>query len=240
MSSKRDHTPGQEWVPVPDLDDLILEPNESSENKGPALVGRIEALNVYDSERLNLLLVWKGLVPTANFIIAAQNLPGAEEQNALFQKVEALFTDLGLNFKEKPDYRGHENGHRFYQVAKSAKILDEFIGIDFSDRKNSERIGLLFGVPPTAAHAYANGPQFLIRDEDIPKKIRSMDYMAFSKFWFSREHWQQELETVKRWAEEIRHVDPKLYERLTEYHKIYPFPLFKIGHVKNEEVPPWP
>jgi hypothetical protein len=202
------------------------------------LVGRIESLNVYDSERLNLIMVWKEIVPTANFIIAGQNPPLSQaEQDTLSQNVEALFTDLGLKFRVKPDYKGHEFGNRFYQVAKSEEILNEFINIDFKDRKNSERIGLMFGIPQTAANAYAKGPQFLIRDEDIPAKIREQDYMAFSKFWFSREHWQEELETVKKWAQEIRQVDPKLYEKLVAYHKVFPFPLFKMGRIKTEEVP---
>ena len=238
MSLNEDHISGRESVPVQDLNGSFSLNKEVDHEKELALVRRIEALNVYDSERLNLLMVWRGIVPTANFIITTQNPPlSEEEQDTLYQKAEALFADLDLKFKEKTDYPGHEHGKRFYQVAQTEEILNEFIHIDFSDRKNSERIGLMFGIPLTAAHAYAQGPQFLIRDEDIPLKIRSQDYMAFSKFWFSREHWQDELATVKNWAEQIRNIDPKLYERLVDYHKVLPFPLFKMGRIKTEEVP---
>ncbi len=238
MSSGIDHTSEQDWVPVPDLNDIFLKKGKSDQEKEQVLVNRIEALDVYDSERLNLILVWRGLAPTANFIISARTPPRSkEEQKLLSQQVEALFTDIDLKFREKTDYPGHENGIRFYQVAKSEEILNEFIGMDFSDKKNSERIGLLFGVPHTAAAAYAKGAKFLIRDEDIPQKIRSQDYMAFSKFWFSKEHWQEELEILKKWAVEIRLTDPKLYKRLVEYHKVFPFPLFKIGHITTEDVP---
>jgi hypothetical protein len=238
MFFNNNHTSGHEWTPEPGSNDLLLEKEDLGQERESALVRRIEELNVFDSERINLILVWKGVVPTANFIIAAQNPPlSAEEQDTLCQKVETLFTDLGLTYIIKADYRGHENGNRFYQVAKSGEILKEFIHIDFSDRTNYERIGLMYGFPQTAAHAYAQGPHFLIRDEDIPAKIKSQDYMAFSKFWFSKDHWQEELETVKKWAEQIRHTDPKLYERMIEYHKAMPFPLFKMGRITTEEVP---
>lgn len=233
------HTSGHKGVQVPHLNNLEHDREEASHEPEAALVRRIEALDVYDSERLNLILVWKRLVPTANFIISARNPPRSpNEQEALSRQVETLFTDLGLKFKEKTDYPGHENGVRFYQVAGSDEVLNEFVHFDFSDKKNAERIGLLFGVPPTAAHAYAKGPQYLIRDEDIPSKIRKQDYMAFSKFWFSKENWQEELGTLIKWADEIKAIDPGLYKRLVQYHKLFPFSLFKTGHIKTEDVPP--
>lgn len=237
MPLQENNIAGEERLPVSNLNDFFFE-KETDGDKELALVKRIEALDVYDSERLNLVMAWQGLVPTANFIISATNPPRTEkEQNELCLKVEKLFTDLGLKFKEKTDYPGREGGRRFYQVAKSEEILNEFIGIDFSDRKNSERIGLMFGVPQTAAAAYAKGTKFLIRDEDMPAKIRAEEYMTFSKFWFSREHWQEELETVKKWAREIKRINPALYERLVAYHKVFPFPLFKIGHITTEDIP---
>jgi len=238
MPLNENHVPEQGPVSIPDLNDGPLKKKEVDPEMDSALVRRIEALNIYDSERLNLVMVWKGIVPTANFIIASQNPPlSDEDQEALSQKVEALFTDLALKYRVKPDYKGHEHGTRFYQIAKSEDILNEFISIDFRDRKNAEKIGLMFGIPQTAANAYTRGAQFLIRDEDIPVKIRSQDYMAFSKFWFSREHWQEELDAVKKWAEEISKIDPELYERLVAYHKALPFPLFKMGRIKTDEVP---
>ena len=87
-------------------------------------------------------------------------------------------------------------------------------------------MGRMSGYPPTAVDAFinwqiaieeGNGDQakamYLLtkyeRENLIPQ-----DLSRFALFQLSREDWKKELETVRKWAEEIKLVDPEFYERI--------------------------
>ena len=63
------------------------------------------------------------------------------------------------------------------------------------------------------------GPNAVIQRWKLPKEIAEQDYIAFLKFVLSKENWQEELETVKKWAEAIKTTDPDLYKREVENYK---------------------
>jgi len=49
----------------------------------------------------------------------------------------------------------------------------------------------------------------------LPEEISSAEYMAFDTFVLSPDHWQEEIETVKKWAETVRKLSPVIYARFT-------------------------
>ena len=47
-------------------------------------------------------------------------------------------------------------------------------------------------------------------EEKIPKNLR-----RFTDFLLSKANWQDELKTVRKWADEINLVDPDFYKQLS-------------------------
>jgi hypothetical protein len=91
------------------------------------------------------------------------------------------------------------------------------------------RKGELLGFPKTAVDAFVNSialekktspetrlfaSELQIATEELPSDVRSEDYMAFLGFMLSREHWREELETVKKWAQAVEEADSALYQRM--------------------------
>lgn len=90
-------------------------------------------------------------------------------------------------------------------------------------------LGILFGYPATAAEAYAydrsqgiergDPRSHLLPQEKHPKE----DFMAFLSFGLSKDHWQEEIEVVKKWAAATKKLNPGLYQEcVVEYRKKNP------------------
>ncbi len=86
--------------------------------------------------------------------------------------------------------------------------------------------GELSGYPESAIEAWG---KFLSGDDkstglaakgwtELPKDILEQDFMAFADFRLSQ-NWRSEIETPRRWAEEIKKVDAGLYGRIVEQYK---------------------
>jgi hypothetical protein len=83
------------------------------------------------------------------------------------------------------------------------------------------------GFPDSAIRAYRRwlygdrkGNDLIIDQRELPEEIQEQNFIAFAQYRLSRENWQEELKTAKRWAEEIERIDPALYERMAaDYHK---------------------
>lgn len=105
-------------------------------------------------------------------------------------------------------------------------FLDYKRGIGGFFEKNY-RIGILLGFPETAVRAYSTADfnqrherkLLLIRERELPPRVRRAEFMAFLNFRLSRENWYSELNTVKLWAEKIKEVGPALYREIVREHK---------------------
>lgn len=114
---------------------------------------------------------------------------------------------------------------------KHATALELFLG---SSQENAERLrdaaladspddrsptddrslGIALGYPETAVDAYTNQ-----RPTISPNQVPGIapEVAAFAGFMLSGEHYQEELETARRWAEAVKTVSPKIYnERLLQ------------------------
>ncbi len=79
--------------------------------------------------------------------------------------------------------------------------------------------GRLYGFPETAIQAYIKGPT--ISKHQLPPSIQQEDFMFLAQFGFSAENWEQEIETVKKWAEALKKEAPKLWEEYIAQQKAY-------------------
>lgn len=72
-----------------------------------------------------------------------------------------------------------------------------------------QAMGSALGYPATSIQAYAQ-KTFLLPDE-VPAEIRERPLMKFKPFSLSRDHWQEELEVVRSWAEAVKTLSPRIY-----------------------------
>jgi hypothetical protein len=99
--------------------------------------------------------------------------------------------------------------------------------------KNARDIGAMYGFSPSAVESYGQffeqgyhkgfkNREMTIEKEELPKEIQDQDFMAFAQFRLSKNNWQEELLTAKKWAEVIKTTDPDLYRRIVEFYKNRP------------------
>ena len=159
----------------------------------------------------------------------------AEELADASKEVEKSFKEMNLLFSPKermvrtkipPDGKEGYLSYKRYKLSKNKKALDYFCNIkdvDLSDDtirgKENRDLGKFYGFPDSAIEAFMKGPNAVIQRWKLPKEIAEQDYIAFLKFVLSKENWQEELETVKKWAEAIKTTDPDLYKREVENYK---------------------
>lgn len=107
---------------------------------------------------------------------------------------------------------------------KHATTLELFLG---SSRVNAERlqdavlannydshaVGIALGYPETAVDAFVNQHRALtIAPSQVPGIDPEVD--MFAGFRLSADHYKEELETARRWAETVKAVSPRIYAEL--------------------------
>lgn len=119
--------------------------------------------------------------------------------------------------------------HREWYVAKSQADAERLHQV-FEVTKDVREQGRMSGYPESAVENYARTMELIItpgktqeeidnilRESNgglrVPPEILREDYMVFQDFELSANNWQNELETVKKWAEAVERFDPGLYKR---------------------------
>ncbi|MDQ5954830.1 MAG: hypothetical protein QG583_758 [Patescibacteria group bacterium] len=208
-----------------------MELNNSPERKNSN--EKIETLKkyTYDKNLSELILVMQGHKKATEFLIGdvypeIKN----DEWDMAIQETERILFELGLKFSKKDlvkEYKDEEGSVEYkklkeYIIATDEKYIREFNNVpEFTNRPEHERnqsdfdLGYLYGFPDSAIKAFGEGENAMISLEfkELPEDIRNEEYMAFASFRLSKTHWQEELELVKKWAEDIKQIDPALYTR---------------------------
>lgn len=85
--------------------------------------------------------------------------------------------------------------------------------------KDPREFGNTMGYPETAVEAYAKeyttGEVQLLKRDEYPVEVALSDESNFLFFRLSKDHWREEFETAKRWAQTVKEASPEIYERLT-------------------------
>ena len=221
---------------------------EQISSKERERVREIERLPLLNEDKVNLLLVWRGLKPATNInYVFKEWAPGSPEpilspkrKKIRIEELLQLLGKIGLSavaekeFRLEPEFitengkQGVLNGmeSQMIFVSPSLETSEELAKNLPEDRSRIEdkNLGQLFGFPQTAIEAYVKYAKSGFQDEKgiildnnkLPEEIRNKDYVAFATFWLSKEHWQEELETAKKWAAEIQKLSPTLYAEIVK------------------------
>ena len=89
---------------------------------------------------------------------------------------------------------------------------DKEIVLDLEHSDIQER-GRVLGFPDSAVSVFKKD-ELLMSEEELPREVKESDYIKFLNFRLSRDHWQEELESVRHRAEMVRTHFPGLYDRI--------------------------
>jgi hypothetical protein len=201
--------------------------NTIEQNK---ILDTIDSLNCYNPAKIDLLLASEGLKPATDVVLGTWQKPLNDTYNLVEEKKK--FEDVCNLLKlYKSDFYQHEDQPELMSVYVSAnqekltEIVSEHVKNNYAHNKaeDSKDIGALLGFPETAVRAFSLGEDQLLPlgEHDyvgIPEDIVKKEYMAFCSFRLSKAHWEEELETVKKWAECIKRVHPELYKKYVTEH----------------------
>jgi hypothetical protein len=192
-------------------------------------------LSLYtDGDRIDLLLVWSGVKPATSITLGRLWSIDQKKEDLTEKEIEKarrVFKNAGLAFVEGRKVRRsirNEKGFVSYQyvakkffVAKNIILAKRLMKAENTD--DDKTIGQLAGFPKTAVKAYLKSKKIsnvlTIKRSELPAAVKNRNYLAFATFYFSKNHWQEELKTPKKWAETIKNLDPQLYEKTVRNYK---------------------
>ncbi len=167
-------------------------------------------------------MVLEGLKPVCDIELynpdrsAYQNETSYQEWNREYQntvsKLEELLKKFSLPYSLTFHKKDDRDDEPRYEVAIFLVGKDEASLQALLDSDSAEEAGHAFGMPDTAVSAYVDSK--IKNRETLPSEVLSSDYIHFLDFRLSEDHWQEELESVKRRAEEVKRLTPDLYEKI--------------------------
>jgi hypothetical protein len=171
-----------------------------------------------EEDRVDAILVWRKLKnATELYFDADTNEEKIKEVKVVMEKAGMFFHDSG-----KREFA--QALRRICFIANSQKDLESVSEMWFADRNDPKvylELGRLFRYPKTSVDIYdeihRSENQKSARSElALSEKERHLlvpsDLRGFTAFVLSKAHWQEELNTSRKWAEEVKLVDPKLYD----------------------------
>lgn len=189
----------------------------------------IEKLGLNREAKEYTMLVWKEMKPAAQFSLNHFTSREERDNPTAYENVEKLFDMLGIqHMRTTSETSGstREGGNlvpcifykNSYLIAKQENdllYLAEHLGKEESVEE-TRKLGKILGYPETATEAWlANDRSKTILHEAVEEpELLTQDYMAFRKFRLSKEHWKEEIQTLQKWADEIKRLDPVLYEKI--------------------------
>jgi hypothetical protein len=201
----------------PPKTEFVSETSEEEKQR----VKKIEGLPLADFDKADLMLILQSLKQATDIRIYGSQV----------KKFMKSLQELGLagilGKKEKVSNR--RMVHEFY-IGRTEELAKQLKSA--WDTLDDQKIGSLSGYPPSAIEAYIKMEvslggseeevaqllrELFIARHELPEDIRKEDYLTFESFRLSRTNFRDELETVKRWAEEIKRLDPSLYQRVVEW-----------------------
>jgi len=172
---------------------------ETSEILEKEEVEKIESAPFSIEDKINLLLVKAGVKPASE--ISALNNP------ELIQEIKSLFTNLGL----VGDIEESKIDKRIVDILISQNQAN-LENLETARRNQSDFArGIALGYPATAVADYFNEKPGIMR-WSLPQYIKEEKYYPFIRFRLSRDNWEEEITTAKKWANAVKTNSPKLLE----------------------------
>ena len=152
----------------------------------------IESMGIGKEQRAQLTLVLLGLKPATDVSVFPWNSPSEE--------IENLLEKSGLQFIKYKNKR-QEKTRDEYAVARDKETAERLMSAD--PRSTHGEYGTLMGYPQTAVEAFLKGELY---DEPLPEDIEN----SIFKLRFSRDHYEEEFEVVRKWNQAIEEYCPSL------------------------------
>lgn len=181
-------------------------------------------------DKIFLVLIWRGF-KQASPISLQGGVPESVELEKRLKKANLFFKKDRIIREE---IYGLQPG-QVYFVANNEKDLDLISKLWFGDHEHDpivyKGIGKMSGYPQSAIDvfdSFANpdisdakrgeviiNNVLLNKQENVP-----LDLYPFARsFYMSKQNWKNELETVRKWVEEIKSITPALYNSYLEEFK---------------------
>lgn len=169
--------------------------NEHPENSRESLqrsIKSIESINTGVEQRAQIVLVILGLKPATDLSLFAWNSTPEE--------VESILRNTNLCYAKR-ELKRQEKTTAEYAIAQDEATLQRLLRS--APNKEHEDYGLLMGYPKTAVEAFMRNEVY---DGPVPKDIEDSVF----KLRFSRDHFTEEFEVVRKWNEAIAQYAPEL------------------------------
>jgi hypothetical protein len=214
---------------------------EFNKDKEKFDIEQIENLNFLGTQdRMILILTYLGEKPVTKIEVSyIEQHPYADLNEIILErkKLERLLKKLGLKFKIIKriivDENGFEEINFEFLISRDKKKIEE---LEKAINENDERkMGELYGYPKTAVDAYVKSRRFLKEhkkdelesifdrkkwfdslSEEERSKLIEEGVLNFQTFTFSKKHWREELDVVRKWQSIIREKAPRLYQEIIE------------------------
>ena len=208
-----------------------MEQNDASEKQRRA-IERLERMDdLGPSEKAAILCVMASMRPA--LFMTQEHAPKHDRDGTFHEEIDRISKvarSLGLAVEVVRDptpVTWEEERHEieyFYtdiNIAKDEEALRALMAahaLHGQDEVAWDRaMGSALGYPATAIQAYEQ--KNFLRPDDIPEEIRDRPLMKFVPFSLSPDHWREELETVRPWAEAVKRLSPRIYAEVIHQEK---------------------
>ena len=152
----------------------------------------IESIGTGIEQVAQLILVVVSLKPAAELSLYEWNMSPMD--------VEKRLSEAGLKYLRR-EHSKHYNTVAEYAISKDEKMAEKLLKAS-TDRE----FGTLFGYPETAIHAFEQSSSY---EGELPA-----DYdRSLFRFRFSKDHFEQEYETIRKWNQAFLEYAPSLVQK---------------------------
>lgn len=169
----------------------------TEEEKKREKVKNLESLNIGPAQKAAIILVALRLKPAAELDLFKGN-----DKPELVVKI---LEDAGLLTARK-DLPPKAKTVLRLAIACDEEILEKLEKTD--PAKDHEEFGNLMGYPKTAVDAFLN------KEKRLPRDAYPADREVIFQIILSKDHWQEELEILRKWSGAIKEYAPDLYAQL--------------------------
>lgn len=101
-----------------------------------------------------------------------------------------------------------------YIFAKKKEDIEKYKRAE--QEESDELFGEVYGFPQTSIEAFGK-LDGIAEYNELPDEIRKHEAYGFLTFKLSRDNFESEFETAKKWADFVKRNSPKIYQEYLEY-----------------------
>lgn len=174
---------------------------------------------ITNQDRVFLLLVLEGLKSACDIQLVNPDRPlykkeaDYQDRNLEYKRAISKIEELLQRFRLPYTLEYYRDEGRYPCENAIFEIGKDEASLQASRNVHSvEEQGRVLGIPDTAISGFID--ERVIENDSLPDSVKGSDYFHFIDFRLSEDHWQEELEFVKRRAEQVKQLAPELYSQI--------------------------